>query len=70
MLGFTATVTDAVDAVADGVELAEVRWFDRAALLADLESGALTLSPRLSIARRLIEHWYGRELPDSPTPWS
>lgn len=70
MLGFTAAVRGGDDAAADGVELAEVRWFDRASLLAELEAGALTLSPRLSIARRLIEHWYGTELPDSPTPWS
>jgi len=70
MLGFTARSVDSREPRPDGVELAQAGWFDRATLLAGLESGELTLSPRLSIARRLIEHWYGGELPDSPTPWS
>jgi NAD+ diphosphatase len=70
MLGFTATAPTPQDALADGVELAEVRWFDRQNLLAELSAGTLTLSPPLSIARRLIEHWYGSELPDSATPWA
>ena len=25
------------------------------------------LSPRLSISRALVEHWYGERLPDPPT---
>ncbi len=70
MLGFTATAPAPHDALADGVELAEVRWFDRQILLAELSAGTLTLSPPLSIARRLIEHWYGAELPDSAAPWA
>jgi NAD+ diphosphatase len=70
MLGFTATAPTPQEAKADGVELAEVRWYDRASLLAQLSAGTVTLSPPLSIARRLIEHWYGAELPDSTTPWA
>lgn len=70
MLGFTATTPTPEDAKADGVELAEVSWFDRASLLAQLSAGTVTLSPPLSIARRLIEHWYGAELPDSASPWA
>jgi NAD+ diphosphatase len=69
MLGFTA-VTDTPElATADGVELAEVRWFTRESILDDIARADLVLSAQLSIARRLIEHWYGGPLPDSSTPW-
>jgi NAD+ diphosphatase len=70
MLGFTAVTDHPERAVADGVELAEVRWFARESVLDDIASGDLVVSPQLSIARRLIEHWYGQPLPDPVTPWS
>jgi NAD+ diphosphatase len=70
MLGFTAVTDTPERAVADGLELAEVRWFARESVLDDIASGDLVLSPQLSIARRLIEHWYGQPLPDAVTPWS
>jgi NAD+ diphosphatase len=50
----------------DGVEIAEARWFTRAELLQMIEQGVVGLSPRLSISRSLIEHWYGGRLPDPP----
>jgi len=70
MLGFTARAVDAREPRPDGVELAQARWFDRETLLAELLDGRLTLPPPLSIARRLIEHWYGAELPDGPESWT
>ena len=37
-------------------------WFTREELAREVGGGSDRLSPRLSIARRLIEHWYGGEL--------
>jgi NAD+ diphosphatase len=63
MLGFTAT-TDDVEARPDGVEVTRARWFSRAELQAAVLSGEITISTRLSIARSLIEHWYGGVIED------
>jgi NAD+ diphosphatase len=62
MLGFSATVDDPEQVRADGIEIQEVRWFSRAELAAATASGEVLLSGRISIARALIEHWYGGEL--------
>ncbi|TVU63454.1 NAD(+) diphosphatase [Paenarthrobacter nitroguajacolicus] len=63
MLGFTATTDDAV-ARPDGVEVTRARWFSRDELQAAVLSGEITISTRLSIARSLIEHWYGGVIED------
>ena len=64
MLGFRARVAGQGGGPApDGVELADARWFTRAELLAAVEQGAVRLPTRLSIARALIEEWYGGPLP-------
>ena len=47
----------------DGGELSEARWFSRDELTAAVADGSLLLPPRVSIARRLVEHWFGAELP-------
>lgn len=62
MLGFTATATNTVTA-ADEVEIREVRWFTRAQLAEELIAGSLQVAGGVSIARALIEHWYGGKLP-------
>jgi NAD+ diphosphatase len=62
MLGFTATVDDPERVRADGDEVLEVRWFSREELAAALASGEIVLSGRISIARSLIERWYGGPL--------
>ncbi len=62
MIGFTARASHA-EIRPDGEEISELRWFTRAELLADVESGAVRLPGRISIARHLIEGWYGGELP-------
>jgi NAD+ diphosphatase len=51
-----------VDPKADGVEVLEARWFTREALARETEAGTVRLAPRVSIARLLIEGWYGAEL--------
>lgn len=61
MLGFFARATT-TELVPDLEEIAEARWFSRAELLAALESGEVRLPSEVSIARRLIETWYGGPL--------
>ncbi|PZG16745.1 NAD(+) diphosphatase [Nonomuraea aridisoli] len=61
MLGFFADATSTT-LTPDDDEIAEARWFTREQLAQALKSGELRLPPRVSIARRLIETWYGGEL--------
>lgn len=63
MLGFTAVTEDA-QATPDGVEVTRARWFSREELQEAVLSGEITISTRLSIARSLIEHWYGGRIQD------
>lgn len=59
MLGFHA-VAERGRPVADGDELEDVRWFDRAEVeQAAAGRGELVLSPRYSISRRLLDDWLG-----------
>lgn len=62
MLGYHAW-TDHPDIDVDGDEIAEARWFTRDDLARECESGRVRLPPPISIARRLIERWFGAELP-------
>ncbi|MFI9594043.1 NAD(+) diphosphatase [Nonomuraea sp. NPDC052265] len=61
MLGFFADATTTT-LTPDADEIAEARWFSREELVAALRSGEVRLPPPVSIARRLIETWYGGEL--------
>lgn len=65
MLGFTAATTD-TQATPDGVEVTRARWFSRDELQEAVLSGEIVISGRLSIARALIEHWYGGVILDRP----
>lgn len=47
----------------DGLEISEARWFSRADLAAAISSGDVKVPPSVAISRRLIEGWYGAELP-------
>ena len=47
----------------DEEEIAEARWFSRDELRAAMASGEIRLPPPVSIAHRIIESWYGDELP-------
>ena len=62
MLGYHAHATSTQINV-DGEEIAEARWFSRDELAQACEEGSVRLPPNISIARRLIERWYGGELP-------
>lgn len=66
MLGFTAFTAD-TEARPDGVEVTRARWFTREELQATVLSGEIVIPSRLSIARALIEHWYGGQISE-PEP--
>jgi NAD+ diphosphatase len=65
MLGFVARVDQAVESTLtpDGSEILELRWFSRAELTASL--GEIGLPGPTSIARAILEHWYGGPIADS-----
>ncbi|GAA1518470.1 NAD(+) diphosphatase [Sphaerisporangium rubeum] len=62
MLGFFAEAVS-TELVLDHDEIAEARWLTREELGAAVDSGDVRLPPGVSIARRLIETWYGSYLP-------
>ena len=62
MLSFTAVTDNPEDAEADGEEIEAIRWYSREQIAADIASGELLLPPGISIARRMIELWYGEPL--------
>jgi NAD+ diphosphatase len=61
MLGFVAKVdpTSPGRLTPDGEEILDVRWFARDELTAEVAAGTLKLPGATSIARAIIEHWYG-----------
>ena len=62
MLGFIGrAVSDAITVDMDEIE--DARWFTRAEMKAEAETGALVLPGGVSISRSLVEHWYGGPLP-------
>jgi NAD+ diphosphatase len=63
MLGFRAVAGGPLDLRVDDEEIAEARWFSRDELRAALAAREVLLPPPVSIAHRLIESWYGEELP-------
>ena len=67
MLGFTALAPAGAEPVPDGEEILSVRWFEREELAHLAREGDVTLPGAVSIARALIEDWYGGMLPDAQT---
>jgi NAD+ diphosphatase len=68
MLGFRAQASAGQAIAVDQEELSEARWWSRAGLLAALQAGELALPPSVSIARHIIEDWYGGPLPSTWRP--
>lgn len=67
MLAYVArAVTTAIQV--DAVEVLEARWFTRAELGVAVAAGEVLLPMRTSVARALIEEWYGGELPAGDAP--
>ncbi|MFI6981671.1 NAD(+) diphosphatase [Embleya sp. NPDC050154] len=67
MLGFFAYAVDERVRV-DGEEISEAYWYSRAQLKEAVGTGEVVLPGALSIARHLIEKWYGEAL-DEDNHW-
>jgi len=63
MLGFEATA-DAVGTTPDGEEIVALRWFERGELADLAVRGEITLPGPTSIARAIIERWFGGPIVD------
>ena len=63
MLGFRARAHGAQPIRVDEEEIAEAHWFSRDGLRTSMAAGEIRLPPPVSIAYRIIESWYGDELP-------
>ena len=61
MVGFTARALDTELRLQED-EIASARWFTREELLGAIADGSVHLPGRVSIARRLLEHWFGSEI--------
>ena len=66
MIAFEATIQDPENARPDGEEIVEIRWFDRDGLYAAIMEGTLLLPPSISVARAMIQAWYGADRPALP----
>jgi NAD+ diphosphatase len=65
MLGFRADAPAGQAITVDHTELAEAYWFSRDELLAAVKAREIALPPPVSIARHIIEHWFGGPLPST-----
>lgn len=70
MVGFTARATaqTAADLRLQPEEIAAARWFSRAELTAAVATREVVLPSRISIARSLIEQWYGGAIAEPSPP--
>ena len=60
MIAYEATTSDVSTARPDGEEIVEIKWFSRESLKAALITGEISLPPRISVSRRMVEYWYGK----------
>ncbi len=67
MLGFRAEAPAGQDIVVDAEEIAEAHWFSREELVDAIKAREIALPPPVSIARQIIELWYGGPLPSTWT---
>lgn len=63
MLGYHAWSLSGSKVEPDGTEIVETRWLSRTEIASACEQGTVRIPPPVSIARRLIEDWYGSTLP-------
>ncbi|MDN4478235.1 NAD(+) diphosphatase [Demequina sp. SYSU T00039] len=63
MVAFRArTATTAIEV--DGLEIAEARFVAREEIGPQVRDGIIVLAPKGSVARRMLEEWYGGPLPE------
>lgn len=58
MVAFEATTETPENAKPDGVEIEQLRWFNRSQIAAAISDGTLLLPPKISVARAMINNWY------------
>ena len=58
MVAFEAMTNAPETAKPDGVEIEQLRWFNRSQIAADIADKKLLLPPKISVARAMIENWY------------
>ena len=66
MIAFDAIIQDPENARPDGEEIVEIQWFTRNDLYAAITEGTLLLPPAISVARAMIQAWYGTDRPPLP----
>jgi NAD+ diphosphatase len=59
MIAYEALIDNPQAAKGDGQEIEEVRWFSRAEMKAAVAADAIILPPTISVARAMINRWYG-----------
>lgn len=59
MIAFEAVTDQPDSAKADGTEITEIGWWSRSSLKEDVATGKLRLPPFVSVARAMINRWYG-----------
>jgi NAD+ diphosphatase len=64
MVGFFATAATTQITV-DSEEITEARWWSHDDLIDGVRTGVLAFPSSASIARRLVEAWFGGPLPDA-----
>jgi NAD+ diphosphatase len=67
MVGFTGRAVDSALSL-DREEIVEAMWVSRQDLPEMVLAGRVAVSPSVSIARRMIEHWYGGPIDTPVTP--
>ena len=64
MIAYEAIITNPDSVKADGEEIEEIVWLSREELHAKTLSGDLLLPPIISVARAMINAWYGPSASD------
>jgi NAD+ diphosphatase len=59
MIAFEAIISNPDSVKADGEEIEEIIWLNRTELKSKVANQDLLLPPRISVARAMIEAWYG-----------
>lgn len=59
MIAYEALIDNPQAAKGDGQEIEEVRWFSRAEMKAAVAAAQIILPPTISVARAMINRWYG-----------
>lgn len=63
MIAYEATINNPESVKPDGEEIEELMWLDRVEIRKRCESGELLLPPLISVARAMINSWFGPNAP-------